>query len=102
VTRDIDAAEELTINYLPEHGAGQVQRQQGLSGYGFTCGCPACDMSTVRGRDGERRRVEMQDVLRLFAEAGEGGGAEKELEVLERFIEVFREEGIAGRELSTM
>jgi hypothetical protein len=103
--RDIAAHEELTISYLPEHGAAQASRQERLTtGYGFTCECPACDLESTRGREGEERRLEMQRALGVFAEcAGKGDvGVEMELETMKKYIRFFEDEGISGRELSTM
>lgn len=105
-TRDILADEELTISYLPEHGAVQAVRQKSLAdGYGFPCDCPACDLSTARGQGGEERRVLMQEELSAFAQkASESGNRniEAELRTIESYILLFETEGIAGRELSTM
>jgi hypothetical protein len=104
-TRDIAANEELTINYLPEHGAAHAARLQRLTtGYGFTCGCPACDLGSSRGREGEQRRLKMQRDLSVFAESAEQGnvGVEMELETLRKYIRFFEDEGISGRELSSM
>jgi len=104
-TRDIKAEEELTISYLPEHGAIQEERQQSLvEGYGFECGCPACDLTTVRGQEGEARRVSMMTELGIFAmgAAGSERNAEGELETIRSYIRLYEREEIAGRELSTM
>lgn len=105
-TRDIKADEELTISYLPEHGASQSSRQKSLvDGYGFACDCPACDLTTPRGRDGESRRLAMQEELGEFARRIEETGIRSlkaELETTRSYIRLFEQEGIAGRELSTM
>ncbi|OCK74456.1 SET domain-containing protein [Lepidopterella palustris CBS 459.81] len=105
-TRDIKAGKELTLNYLPEHGAVKATRQSRLlSGYGFLCDCPACDLTLLRGRDGEEKRLQAHRKLSAYAEGLSNGGlgsAEAELQTIEEFMRLFEGEGIAGRELSTM
>jgi hypothetical protein len=104
-TRDIKVDEELTINYLPEHGVAQAARQERLSaGYGFACECPACDLTSSRGAKGEERRLQMQRDLGAFAESASKGETtlETELQTMQKYIRLFEEEGISGRELSTM
>jgi hypothetical protein len=60
-TRDIPAGDEVSINYLPEHGQLRDQRVSKLEdGYGFTCNCAACDLATDAGQQGEQSRKEMQ------------------------------------------
>ncbi|KAF1986995.1 SET domain-containing protein [Aulographum hederae CBS 113979] len=107
--RDVQEGEEVTLNYLQEVGMVRNARREKLSkGYGFECGCPACDLGMERGRVGEKRRVEMQRTLGEYARGvGEGqpggvGEKEKELRTFEAFIEMFEGEGIAGRELAAM
>jgi hypothetical protein len=64
-TRDISAGEEVSINYLPEVGQLRGQRISQLEeGYGFTCNCPACDLSTDSGMQGERNRKNLRDNIR--------------------------------------
>jgi hypothetical protein len=105
-TRDIKPDEELTLNYLQEHGATRVSRKlQLLNGYGFTCECPACDLSSSRGRDGEKRRVKMHEELVKYIEGVASGAIQSldaELKTVQRFIQLLEGEGIAGRELSTL
>lgn len=102
-TRDISPHEELTINYLPEHGALHAARQEKLvEGWGFSCDCPACDLSTLRGKEGEERRVAMQEELGEFAKKEGGRDVEGELRTVMSFIGMFKDEGIRGRELSEM
>jgi hypothetical protein len=105
-TRDIEMGEELTLNYLPELGAAREVRQERLmSGYGFSCECTACDMSSSKGKDGEKRRVKMHEELAKFVEGVAGGfvqSSEAELEAVQSIIRLLEAEGIAGRELSTL
>ena len=105
-TRDIKEDEELTINYLHEHGAVRESRQARLlDGYGFSCDCPACDLTLEKGREGEQGRFEMQKALGEYAERMANGGVEdpeKELEMIRQFIQLLERDGIAGRELSTL
>lgn len=76
-----------------------------LSGYGFTCECPACDLTSSRGSEGENSRLKMHKVLAAYAElVGENGvqNPEEELKTTLLFIRLLEGEGIAGRELSTL
>ncbi|KAJ4292345.1 hypothetical protein N0V90_009006 [Kalmusia sp. IMI 367209] len=148
-TRDIVAGEEVSINYLPEHGQLRDRRIAALEeGYGFTCNCPACDLDTEKGQQGERNRKQMQDRLKqtraLFADNGDatetadvGYGADGmpetspriksqeeqqridalkqlpenelqdwlcicEIEILSSMLDMYRNEGIVGREVASM
>lgn len=100
-TRDISAGEEVSISYLPEHGAVREARQSKLEGYGFVCGCQACDITQARGKVGEHARVEMIGELAIFAE-GEEKNAEETLNMTTRFIDMFDGLGLKGRELSSL
>ena len=104
--RPIKEKEEITVSYLELHGATRNVRQALLGkGYGFKCGCPVCDPNTQRGRDGERRRVEMRERLQKYAQEAsqrEGQDYAAELEMLLEVIGLFEKEGLAGRELGTM
>lgn len=105
-TRDIEVDEEVSLSYLVECGALRDARMGKLStGYGFECGCPACNLDTAQGRDGEKRRVVMGTLLKEFAEKAAQGDArnpEAELATIQAFIALYEGEGIAGRELSTL
>ncbi len=105
-TRDIVADEEVTLSYLPEFGAVREKRVEKLKeGYGFECGCTACDLSAVAGKEGEQRRVEMQSKLEEYAmKVAESGveSKEAELKTMESFITLLEGEGIAGRELASL
>jgi hypothetical protein len=105
-TRDIKPDEELTLNYLHEHGAARESRQlRLLNGYGFVCECPACDLSSSHGRDGEKRRVKMHEEISNYVEEVASGAVQSldaELETVQRFIGLLEGEGIAGRELATL
>jgi len=108
-TRDIKTDEELTLNYLQEEGAARESRQSRLlSGYGFTCDCPACDLTSSQGRLGEENRLHMHQKLAEFAGASEGAGnsitqkLEVERQTIKSFILLLEGEKIAGRELSTL
>jgi hypothetical protein len=105
-TRDINIDEELTLNYLQEHGSLQASRQSRLlAGHGFTCECPACDLTLSRGKLGEESRLKMHEALRGFTEvAGKDGvrNTEEELRITKLFIELLEGEGVAGREVATM
>jgi hypothetical protein len=108
-TRDIQVGEELTLNYLQEEGAARESRQSRLlSGYGFTCDCPACDLTSSQGRLGEENRLQMHRKLAAFAAASEGIGDSTThklnmgLQTILSFILLLEGEKIAGRELSTL
>jgi hypothetical protein len=108
-TRDIQVGEELTLNYLQEEGAARESRQSRLlSGYGFTCDCQACDMTSFQGRLGEQNRLQMHQKLAAFTRANEGNGnsiaqqLDVELQTIQSFILLLEGERIAGRELSTL
>ncbi|KAK4543893.1 hypothetical protein LTR36_004667 [Oleoguttula mirabilis] len=102
----IDADEEITLSYLVEHGALRESRQSRLrEHYGFLCDCPACDITSKRGKDGEQRRRQMQMKLHAFAEEAaerEHPNVEAELVVMRELIQLYEAEGISGRELSTL
>ena len=105
--RAIEPEEEITLSYIETYATTRRQRQHSLRvGYGFECGCAACDMSKKRARDGERRRVVLRERLeRMYAWQKEGGGKRDlvaELELLREMMGTFEAEGLAGRELGTM
>lgn len=105
-TRDISVDEELTLNYLSEHGALHASRQEKLlSGYGFQCACPACDLTSPRGQTGEARRRRLHAQLAKYAsEQSEGVRThdDDELHGLLEFMAFFKDEGLAGRELAAL
>lgn len=104
--RPIEEEEQITVSYLELHGAVKAVRQALLHrGYGFECDCPACDTSSKRARDGERRRVSLRDKLTQYAETASKRDApdyRSELEMLREVIQLFEQEGLSGRELATM
>ena len=104
--RGIEREEELTISYLDEHAAARDSRQSRLlQSYGFTCGCSACDSSTLDGQEGEVRRLQLQDQIRAYARRAamrEEMDHEAELRLTQDLIRVCEVEGLAGRELATM
>ncbi len=105
-TQEIKHDQEITISYLAEHGAMRHSREAQLhQGYGFKCGCPACDSSTARGQESEKRRKDLREKLVEFAKNAEGlsvGDGKAELEMVMSLIRMFEEEGLWGRELATM
>lgn len=75
------------------------------SGYGFDCGCQACDLGTDMGKIGEEKRVEMRKLLENYAEGVKNGGEicpNKELDTMMQFINMLEGEAIAGREVASM
>ncbi len=105
-TRDIKADEEVSLNYLLENGSARASRQEHLlAGYGFTCGCPACDMNLPSARKGEAKRMKFHDELaRINAGLNEvvQMSTESELLATMSFIELLKGEGITGREMSSL
>jgi hypothetical protein len=67
-TRDIAANEEVTVSYLPEHGALRESRMEKLRvGYGFECGCRACDMNGEAGQKFEHERKLVLQSMEAFS-----------------------------------
>ncbi|KAK1996224.1 TPR domain-containing protein [Colletotrichum falcatum] len=99
-TRDIGEDEEITISYLDEHLGLRDSRQSALQdGYGFVCGCSACDPATFKA--GEARRTEIKSRLERFAEAA-SDDPNDELEMMLTLLDAYEAEAIRGREVSTM
>lgn len=100
--REIDKGEELTISYLPEHGATRQSRQERLEDvYGFKCDCPVCDSNSMLSQQSDIRRKKMHEQIARFAESGETN-IEQEHRMTEDFIRVLEDDGIVGREVSSM
>lgn len=107
-TTDILDGEEVMINYLKETGVAlRTQRQDKLlEGYGFDCDCPACDVNSESGRDGERQRVEGLSKLAKYAQEATQSGAssqdtEGELAMMMAMVKLFEKQGLTGRGLSS-
>jgi hypothetical protein len=117
--RDIEPNEELNISYLHETGALRDARVEKLSdGYGFTCNCPACDLSTEKARIWEANRKTTQKSLTWFysgqeqvLEQAKADGEydhvlrlrnEDELSLTHSFITTLTDQGIAGREIASL
>ena len=104
--RPIEEKEQILVSYLELHGAVRdVRRALLRRSYGFDCECPTCDLSTQRGRDGEKKRVALRDRLARYAQQAsqrQGTDYASELQMLLEVIRLFGQEGLAGRELGTM
>ncbi|KZL85172.1 tpr domain-containing protein [Colletotrichum incanum] len=99
-TRDIKNEEEITISYLDEHLGLRDSRQSALQdGYGFVCGCSACNPAT--SEVGEARRTEIKRKLEHFAETA-SENPNDEFEMMLALLDAYHAEGIRGREVSTM
>lgn len=93
------------MSYLADIGALRERRIDKLrEGYGFDCGCQACNLDSVAGKQGEENRVQMKTLLGEYAESVEGNGRcdEKELETMTKYLTMLEGEGIAGREIASM
>ncbi|KAK3072701.1 hypothetical protein LTS18_014581, partial [Coniosporium uncinatum] len=103
--RDIVPDEEIMISYLDSRSAIRKTRQEKLlSGYGFSCGCPACNLDLTRAVAGEGNRMKMRDAFASYAEniGADGQTPEKELHLMQKLIGLFEEEGIYGSELGVL
>jgi hypothetical protein len=129
-TRDIAIDEEVTVSYLPEHGSMRAVRLEKLrEGYGFDCGCSACDNSKDDGVSSEGRRAHMQNLMEDFAKFSakqetikepliiqtsaeleaerrkdleiERTKEEMAVRVLQAYIQTWEDDGIAGREVAS-
>ncbi|KAK2050316.1 TPR domain-containing protein [Colletotrichum somersetense] len=99
-TRDISKDEEITISYLDEHLGLRDSRQSALhDGYGFVCGCSACNPASFKA--GEARRAEVKSRLERFAEAA-SEDPNDEFEMILALLDAYEAEAIRGREVSTM
>ncbi|WYZ34581.1 hypothetical protein EsH8_I_000857 [Colletotrichum jinshuiense] len=99
-TRNIEQEEEITISYLDEHLGLRESRLSALhDGYGFTCGCAACNPATSEA--GEARRTEVKRKLEHFTEAA-SGDPNDEFEMMIALLDAYDVEAIRGREVSTM
>ncbi|CZR59739.1 uncharacterized protein PAC_09633 [Phialocephala subalpina] len=105
-TRDIAKDEEVSLSYLSDFAALREARVEKLrSGYGFDCGCPACDLGSESGRIGEEKRVGVRTLLGNYAESVKGGGdidPNRELDTMMQFIKMLEGEAITGREVASM
>lgn len=109
-THPIAPGTEITISYLPEHGALRASRQARLKDkYGFLCDCAACHPSSPRSIAGEEKRIAFQTRLHSFAaqqsklaDAGVSGKDEEgELDLTLEWLRFCESEGLAGREVAT-
>jgi hypothetical protein len=105
-TRLIQAGEEVTLNYLPEHSAPRALRHSQLQSiYNFTCNCAACKLSTNRDRNAEAKRVQIHRDLAIYGEEVLKSGIkreEAELEIVKSLIQLFEDDDIAGREVAAL
>lgn len=99
--RDIEMGEEFCTSYI-ELCKGRESRAEGLGGWGVQCRCFACDLSKMRGRQGEERRREMGVLAEILGGRGEGGKGKGEegLEMAKRMVRLCEEEGVGNMELT--
>ena len=70
-----------------------------LDGYGFACGCPACDLSLSSARDGETKRIKFREELADAVDTS----TESELVMTMGYLMLLKEGGITGgREISNL
>lgn len=118
--RDISIGEEITISYVSST-LDRHQRQSALKGYGFVCGCPACDDSTAappcenvsqkRRQQIYRLNEDLSFFVRRNSVAGQRVlgplnaclvdryGAEKPLNTIQELVDMLLAESIVGHEL---
>jgi hypothetical protein len=105
-TRQIEAGEEVTLNYLPEHSTPRALRQTQLqSTYNFTCTCAACSLATVRDQDGEVKRIQIHRDITMYGEEAMKSGnqnQEAELKIVKSLIQLLEDEDVAGREVAAL
>lgn len=66
--RKINKNSEIFVNYVAEHFSGRADRQSALADYGFTCSCEACRGNTKFGKESEKRRSDMHNLLKSDVE----------------------------------
>lgn len=104
---DVLPGEEITVSYLWDQLGLQAWRQDTLlERYGFNCGCNICGEELAVRQAREERRSSLRRKLSALAEqaASNGGRIEpsKEFETMSTMLEVYEEEGIRGREASSL
>ncbi|CAD6578124.1 MAG: hypothetical protein ASARMPRED_008537 [Alectoria sarmentosa] len=101
---DIPAGDEITISYIFPFFSLETRQAVFREHYAFGCDCPACNLETLAGQSGERRRKRM-DNLCLSVDKCNGGPSnndEKELRMALEFIELAVDEHLDGEFLSCM
>ena len=103
--KDIAAGEEILTTYVGIC-IDRAERENQLSRYGFSCDCPACDVSTTFGRASEKRRKHLFPIDQNLAMHGTlpmlspfKNDREALAAVLE-IAELLRQEGLENMELT--
>lgn len=103
--RDIAAGEEILTTYV-KVCIDHVEREKQLNRYGFSCDCPACDISTTFGRASQKRRkrlfwidqdLAMHSTLPIFSPFSND---RKALCAVLEYAKLLREEGVENMELT--
>lgn len=104
--REIADGEEITISYLHDELAIRSMRQRKLQeGYGFECACEICSIgdSGERHERSHQRRLKIQEMLAAFSgQQTAPGGTSREFLLTKAVIDTYEQEGLAGRELSSL
>ena len=103
--RDLKAGEEILTCYINVCYYSEARQKQ-LDRYGFICDCAACCMQTDFGRKSEQRRRRLCVLNREIVTKSmsfQGGQSDFEkgtLDAVLQIIQILREEGLTGMELT--
>ncbi len=112
--RDIVHGDEITISYLQDGGASLEARQKRLrDGYDFDCACEICAENSPKREQSRKRRSRLHGKLAIFAQQNQSApssepgthasGVRKDKLVLTLLlIDMYEQEGLAGRELASL
>lgn len=100
--RDIPRNEEISISYLhDELGLPEARQARLQRDYGFVCGCEICSSSSPKTSLSLARRSALRTKSMAFAALIDPSIA-AQLALTRETIEVFEQEGMAGRELASL
>lgn len=103
---DVLPDEEITVSYLWDQlGLRDWRQNTLLERYGFACSCNTCGEEAALRQAREERRVALRQKLSVLAETAATSGEIKstdELAMMTTMLEVYEEEGIRGREASSL
>ena len=61
--RKINKGSEIFVNHVAKDFAGRAEHQNALADYGFTCSCEACRENSKFGKESEKPRNDMHNLL---------------------------------------